>query len=152
MKRKVGLGGEDLDLMATDIRKGTAMHLNRRRFLLMSTTAVLVLPAYAQSTAGPADKIYTGGDIVTISDAQPTAEAVAVKDGLILALVCGVIGFNYAVTEGLNPEEPGSFRQFPEGQGEGDQRRLAFDQWAMADLRTRRSGGNVSATAAVSSV
>ena len=62
------------------------MHLNRRRFLLMSTTAVLVLPAYAQSTAGPADKIYTGGDIVTISDAQPTAEAVAVKDGLILAL------------------------------------------------------------------
>ena len=86
MKRKVGLGGEDPDLMATDIRKGTAMHLNRRRFLLMSTTAVLVLPAYAQSTAGPADKIYTGGDIVTISDAQPTAEAVAVKDGLILAL------------------------------------------------------------------
>lgn len=30
--------------------------------------------------------IYTGGDIVTINDAQPTAEAVAVKDGKLLAV------------------------------------------------------------------
>src|SRR5690606_20888963 len=30
--------------------------------------------------------IYTGGDIVTVNDAQPTAEAVAVKDGRILAV------------------------------------------------------------------
>jgi len=33
-----------------------------------------------------ADTIYTGGDIVTVNDAQPTAEAVAVKDGRILAV------------------------------------------------------------------
>lgn len=33
-----------------------------------------------------ADTIYTGGDIVTVNDAQPTAEAVAVKDGKIVAV------------------------------------------------------------------
>jgi predicted amidohydrolase YtcJ len=33
-----------------------------------------------------ADTIYTGGDIVTINDAQPGAEAVAVKDGRIVGL------------------------------------------------------------------
>ena len=43
------------------------------------------------STRGPApaqtaDTIYVGGDIVTINDAQPTAEALAVKDGKILAV------------------------------------------------------------------
>jgi predicted amidohydrolase YtcJ len=35
---------------------------------------------------GDADTIYTNGDIVTIDDTQPTAEAVAVKDGRIVAL------------------------------------------------------------------
>jgi len=33
-----------------------------------------------------ADTIYAGGDIVTVNDSQPTAEAVAVKDGKILAV------------------------------------------------------------------
>src|SRR5262249_31162909 len=33
-----------------------------------------------------ADAIYAGGDIVTVYDAQPTAEALAVKDGRILAV------------------------------------------------------------------
>ena len=33
-----------------------------------------------------ADTIYVGGDIVTINDAQPTAEALAVKGGKILAI------------------------------------------------------------------
>ncbi|MBW1889936.1 MAG: hypothetical protein JRI93_05335 [Deltaproteobacteria bacterium] len=33
-----------------------------------------------------ADLIYYGGDIVTINDAQPSAEALAVKDGTILAV------------------------------------------------------------------
>lgn len=33
-----------------------------------------------------ADAIYTGGPIVTVNDAQPTAEALAVKDGRILAV------------------------------------------------------------------
>ena len=33
-----------------------------------------------------ADTIYVGGDIVTVNDAQPTAEALAVKDGKIVAV------------------------------------------------------------------
>ncbi|MBK9063663.1 MAG: amidohydrolase [Acidobacteria bacterium] len=33
-----------------------------------------------------ADAIYTGGEIVTVNDKMPTAEAVAVKDGKILAV------------------------------------------------------------------
>ena len=49
------------------------------------------LAAAACAPAGPtpeqtADTIYTGGPIVTVNDAQPTAEAVAVKDGKILAV------------------------------------------------------------------
>ena len=38
------------------------------------------------AAAQAADTIYTGGDIVTVNDAQPTAEALAVKDGKILAV------------------------------------------------------------------
>ncbi|MBP7828804.1 MAG: amidohydrolase [Kiritimatiellae bacterium] len=34
----------------------------------------------------PADAIYSGGDIVTVNDAQPSAEALAVKDGRIAAI------------------------------------------------------------------
>ena len=34
--------------------------------------------------AHTADAIYYGGDIVTVNDAQPQAEALAVKDGKIL--------------------------------------------------------------------
>ncbi|MDX1961515.1 MAG: amidohydrolase family protein [Pirellulales bacterium] len=37
-------------------------------------------------TAQTADIIFHGGDIVTMNDENPTAEAVAVKDGLILAV------------------------------------------------------------------
>jgi predicted amidohydrolase YtcJ len=33
-----------------------------------------------------ADTIYMGGDIVTVDDKKPTAEAVAVKDGKIIAV------------------------------------------------------------------
>ena len=49
-------------------------------------------PAVAVPTAATADgmqaadTIYVGGDIVTINDAAPTAEALAVKDGRILAV------------------------------------------------------------------
>jgi len=39
--------------------------------------------AYAQEIA---DTIYSGGPILTINDAAPNAEAVAVKDGRILAV------------------------------------------------------------------
>jgi predicted amidohydrolase YtcJ len=44
-------------------------------------------PAAAMADAAQAaDAIYFGGDIVTINDAQPTVEALAVKDGRILAV------------------------------------------------------------------
>jgi predicted amidohydrolase YtcJ len=33
-----------------------------------------------------AHAIYSGGDIITVNDSQPTAEAIAVKDGRILAV------------------------------------------------------------------
>ena len=36
--------------------------------------------------ADQADSIFVGGDIVTVNDAQPAAEALAVKDGKILAV------------------------------------------------------------------
>ena len=42
--------------------------------------------AEPSATAGVADTIYTGGNIITISDAAPSAEALAVKDGKILAV------------------------------------------------------------------
>lgn len=56
--------------------------------MTMALVAVLILAAGCGSKEPTvaADTIYTGGDIVTVNSAQPTAEAVAVKDGRILAL------------------------------------------------------------------
>lgn len=56
---------------------------------LTVSTGILALiwtsfPALSADKA-PADVIYFGGDIVTINDAQPTVQAVAVKEGKILA-------------------------------------------------------------------
>ena len=42
--------------------------------------------APASPSVDAADTIYVGGDVVTIDDAQPTAEALAVKDGRIVAV------------------------------------------------------------------
>jgi predicted amidohydrolase YtcJ len=51
--------------------------------LLAAAFGVLLIePARAET----ADTIYHGGPIITIDDTQPTAEAVAVKDGKILAV------------------------------------------------------------------
>ncbi len=47
---------------------------------------VLTLGAASVNAQDIADRIYTGGPILTINDAQPRVEAVAVKDGLILAV------------------------------------------------------------------
>ena len=41
-------------------------------------------PPAGPTASQAADIIYTGGDIVTINDAQPSVEALAVKDGKIL--------------------------------------------------------------------
>jgi predicted amidohydrolase YtcJ len=55
----------------------------RRSVLLVAS---LIAACRAPEPAEPADLMYVGGDIVTVSDAQPTAEALAVKDGRILAV------------------------------------------------------------------
>jgi predicted amidohydrolase YtcJ len=62
--------------------------LDQRKRLL---AAALTIGITASTAAAPAprqtaDTIYSGGDIVTVNDVQPTAEAVAVKDGRILAV------------------------------------------------------------------
>jgi predicted amidohydrolase YtcJ len=62
---------------------------------LLSTRSSLILLAIAlgaQSSmtlaapAAQADAIYTGGDIVTVNELQPQVEAIAVKDGRIIAV------------------------------------------------------------------
>ena len=58
------------------------MIITRRSFLLLASTALFVSPALA---ADPADIIYSGGTIITVDDANPRVEAVAVKGGKIIA-------------------------------------------------------------------
>lgn len=63
------------------------MGIQREGRLLGST--LIVAAALATNPVGAqeiADTVYTGGPILTINDAQPSAEAVAVKDGRILAV------------------------------------------------------------------
>ncbi|MCJ7451660.1 MAG: hypothetical protein MUO39_04180, partial [Steroidobacteraceae bacterium] len=43
-------------------------------------------PAATLASGQTADTIYVGGDIVTVNDAQPAVEALATKDGVILAV------------------------------------------------------------------
>jgi predicted amidohydrolase YtcJ len=58
--------------------------LNRlQRAIVVAWLAGPCALAHGQS---PADAVYHGGDIVTIDDKNPTAEAVAVKDGKIVAV------------------------------------------------------------------
>jgi predicted amidohydrolase YtcJ len=56
----------------------------KRRWLTLSI--VIVSTFCARSRAQLADTIYHGGDIVTVDDKHPSAEALAVKDGNILAV------------------------------------------------------------------
>lgn len=59
------------------------MRLADKLSLLASTAALLgASPLIAQD----ADVSNSGGDIVTIDDQNPTAEALSVKDGLILSV------------------------------------------------------------------
>ncbi|WP_332872530.1 amidohydrolase [Pontibaca salina] len=53
------------------------------RSTLMASVLLVTGAASAQEIA---DTIYSGGPILTINDSQPSAEAVAVKDGRILAV------------------------------------------------------------------
>jgi predicted amidohydrolase YtcJ len=58
------------------------MSITRRSFLLLASTAMFVPPAFA---AEQADRIWTGGPILTMDDTNPRVEAVAVKGGKIIA-------------------------------------------------------------------
>jgi len=57
-----------------------------RLLQLSIAVAWLAYPAAFAHAQNPADAIYHGGDIVTIDDKNPTAEAVAVKDGKFVAV------------------------------------------------------------------
>ena len=61
------------------------MNTRIQRTLLASIAAAMIFACTADKPEIPADSIYTGGAIITIDDARPDAEAVAVKDGKILA-------------------------------------------------------------------
>jgi hypothetical protein len=52
----------------------------------VSALAGLALLASATSSGGTADTVYLHGVVITVDDAQPKAQAVAVKDGKILAV------------------------------------------------------------------
>ena len=54
--------------------------------IVFSTILLIGSCTRASEAEKAADIIFTGGDIVTINDAQPTAEAVAVADGKIIAV------------------------------------------------------------------
>ena len=57
-----------------------------RSLLAVFATALLASGCKSSDPAVVADVIYVGGSIVTVNDAQPNAEALAVKDGTILAV------------------------------------------------------------------
>lgn len=61
------------------------MYLSSRLFVLFAA-ALLASGCKPPGPAVVADAIYFGGPIVTVNDAQPAAEALAVKDGKILAV------------------------------------------------------------------
>ncbi|MGB4864994.1 MAG: amidohydrolase [Hyphomicrobium sp.] len=57
------------------------------RVLGAAVFGLVMMSSVAPAVSGEAaDAIYVGGDIVTINDQQPTAEALAVKDGKIIAV------------------------------------------------------------------
>jgi len=63
------------------------MKTTRIQIALLATIFVIILALSQRLLAAePADSIYYNGAIITIDDKQPTAEAVAVKDGKIMAV------------------------------------------------------------------
>ena len=74
------------------MRRDTA---SRDRSIALAMNTASMVATLSCSQAGPssqsspqqtADTIYIGGDIITVDDAQPAAEALAVRDGAILAV------------------------------------------------------------------
>jgi predicted amidohydrolase YtcJ len=62
------------------------IHVIRNGSVKAALLAGAALVAGSAAAQDIADTVYTGGPILTIDDAQPTVEAVAVKDGKILAV------------------------------------------------------------------
>jgi len=62
------------------------IHVLRNGSVKAALLAGAALVAGSAAAQDIADTVYTGGPILTIDDAQPTVEAVAVKDGKILAV------------------------------------------------------------------
>ena len=54
--------------------------------MAVAAAAALLSATGGAQTGAPADAIYVGGDIVTMNDKAPTAQALAVKDGKIVAV------------------------------------------------------------------
>ncbi|TXS92900.1 amidohydrolase [Parahaliea maris] len=54
----------------------------------LALAGILAFPPFS-TAADTADLIYSGGPILTMNDAQPTAEAIAVADGKIIAVGTG---------------------------------------------------------------
>ncbi len=59
------------------------MHVLSPKLLFL---AAVLLPVTTARSQDVADTIYSGGPVLTMNDDQPTAEAVAVKDGRIIAV------------------------------------------------------------------
>ena len=63
------------------------MSLRTHSALFTATlSATLAAPMALAAAPAPADVIYTGGDIVTVDELRPLAQAVAVKGGKIVAV------------------------------------------------------------------
>ncbi len=54
--------------------------------LIINLSLALLLAACSQQQLNFADTIYTNGEVITMNDIHPSAEAVATKDGLIVAV------------------------------------------------------------------
>ncbi len=59
---------------------------NRASLLALAFVPVIIAGCADKTGVNTADTIYTGGNIITVNDAAPSAEALAVKDGKILAV------------------------------------------------------------------
>ena len=62
------------------------MGLRITKASMVLLVAGLISACTPKTSESVADSIYTGGNIITINDTQPSAESVAVKDGKILAV------------------------------------------------------------------
>jgi len=79
-----GARDRDIDEMRKRMRK---IRLTMLQGMIAAGLSAVVFAGYGKTPSEkPADTLYIGGDIVTINEAQPSAEALAVKDGRILAL------------------------------------------------------------------